>query len=348
MKYIYSFDNIPVFQNKVYDSIDLSKKAILGNIRIVQENNSGLIFNEAFDESLMVYDSNYQNEQSYSPFFDNYLKSIADRLMAYDLEGKKIVEIGCGKGYFLEILKERGLDIIGFDPTYEGDKPYIIKEYFGDNDIINADFIILRHTMEHIPDPFSFIHKIAKANSYQGKIFIEVPTFEWINKKNAFWDIFYEHCNYFTENSFSSFFKKSETEKLFSGQYMSIVANLSDLRIKPLNTSKDNFDIINPFNQAIDHWSNFLKSHKGSVIWGAGAKGSTFLNILDRNQEYIAYVVDMNPAKQGKFIASTAHRIVAPEHCLRSLPEQVLVMNENYLDEIVSIVNNQSVQFYCI
>lgn len=78
--------------------------------------------------------------------------------------GKKIIEIGCGKGYFLEMLRKNGFDVTGFDPAYEGDNPYIVKDYYSDQySHLNADLIILRHTLEHIDDPLKFLHSIATA-----------------------------------------------------------------------------------------------------------------------------------------------------------------------------------------
>jgi len=81
--------------------------------------------------------------------------------------------------------------------AYEGDNPHIIKDYFSDKySHLNGEVIVLRHTLEHIESPLNFIHNIAKSVDYKGIIFIEVPSFEWILQKKAFWDIFYEHCNY--------------------------------------------------------------------------------------------------------------------------------------------------------
>ena len=117
-------------------------------------------------------------------------------LKSFGIENKKIVEVGCGKGVFFNMMLDEGIDCWGFDPTYEGNNERIKKEYFDESQKgIAADVIIMRHTLEHITRPFSFLHTIAKANEYKGFLFVEVPTFDWIADKNAFWDIFYEHCN---------------------------------------------------------------------------------------------------------------------------------------------------------
>jgi hypothetical protein len=334
----------PVFQNKVYATQVEAEKATSGQVTLVQSTVSGFIFNKDFDNDLMVYDKNYQNEQANSPTFQQHLHAVFELLMQFGVREKKVVEIGCGKGHFLEILRTSHIDAIGFDPTYEGDKEYVVKEYFSEKSNISAQVIILRHTLEHIPSPFAFLHTIAKANHYQGMVFIEVPTFDWIVQKKAFWDVFYEHCNYFTEASLAIMFNKSITGSFFGGQYIYVWADLKDLKDKieenlPLTNSEPNFI------KQIQHIQQQLNESENVAIWGAGAKGSTFLNLLDNNREKVKYVIDINPAKQNKFIAGTGHPIYSPAMLNQDPVQTIWIMNENYIEEIKTTVNNNNIHF---
>jgi Methyltransferase domain/C-methyltransferase C-terminal domain len=342
---IFKQNNIPIFQNKVYETETKALKAVMGDVELVQSMWSGFIFNKAFDLGLMQYDENYQNEQSKSLVFQKHLDSVLRLLLAFGMRERRVVEIGTGKGVFFELLLKEGIDCWGFDPTYEGSNERIIKEYFSDKyNNINADIIIMRHTLEHIPMPFSFIHTIAKANQYKGYLFIEVPTFDWIVKKNAFWDIFYEHCNYFTQHSLCSMFDQAISGDLFGGQYIYLWADLSTLRSSI--PKGQNFDTRTDLElqDTLDYYFHFLKSSGSMAVWGAGAKGSTFLNLLDPKREYVSYVIDINPAKQNRYIAGTGHVIFPPE-ALQSKPvENILIMNENYFDEIESSQRNVNIK----
>src|ERR1035437_9728365 len=196
---IYIQRSVPLIQNKVYTTKALARTAPCIDVTLAQSLDNGFVFSANFTDTIIDYDMHYQNEQSHSPYFRNHLENVISIIESHNTLNNKVVEIGCGKAYFLEMLLERGVDIIGFDPTYEGESSKVIKDFFSDKySNIGAEFIILRHTMEHISQPFDFIKTIAAANNYKGKIFIEVPTFEWIVKHNATEDIFYEHCNYFT------------------------------------------------------------------------------------------------------------------------------------------------------
>lgn len=344
---IYRQSQLPIFQNKVYNSVAEAQNALCGEIELVQDNVSGFIYNAKFDSSLMVYDESYQNEQSNSPFFRKHLEEVLKLLIHLGIRDKKVVEIGCGKGYFLEMMRQSGIDCIGFDPTYEGENEYVLKEFFSEKTNIKADVIILRHTLEHIPRPFTFLHTIAKSNDYQGYIFIEVPTFDWIAKKEAFWDIFYEHCNYFTENTLKKMFHKAQTGYLFGGQYIYLWAKLADL--KKQIEEKSDFQKVS-FNPTakIETIKDRLQKQKDIAIWGAGAKGNTFLNLLDPQRKLINFVVDINPAKQNKFIAKTAHPIFSPDILKKEPINNVWVMNKNYLDEIKRSINNTNINFHVI
>ena len=180
-KIIYEQRSVPLIQNKVYPTRELAIKAPCVDVTLTQSLDNGFVFNSAFSDSIIDYDLHYQNEQSHSAIFRNHLQHIIQILQQNNTLTGKVVEIGCGKGYFMDMLVERGVDIIGFDPTYEGKSPKVIKEFFSEKYAgIGAELIILRHTLEHISQPFQFIKTIAAANNFKGKLFIEVPTFEWI------------------------------------------------------------------------------------------------------------------------------------------------------------------------
>ncbi len=202
---IYQQSNYPVFQNRTYGSRDEARSCVRGDIRIVEDLKTGLVYNAAFDPALIVYDAQYQNEQAHSSYFRSHLGAVAEIVLTR-LGYENLVEVGCGKGYFLEMLQERGAAISGFDPTYEGSNPAIQRCYFGPGLGMQCRGLILRHVLEHIPDPYHFLAALRDANSGQGLIYIEVPCLDWICKERAWFDIFYEHVNYFRLTDFHRMF----------------------------------------------------------------------------------------------------------------------------------------------
>jgi 2-polyprenyl-3-methyl-5-hydroxy-6-metoxy-1,4-benzoquinol methylase len=335
---IYEQEPVPLIQNRVYETEVLAKNATCKKVTLAQSLDNGFVFSAYFTDSKVDYDLHYQNEQSNSEYFREHLNNVIKIMDSNNTINGKVVEIGCGKGYFMNMLLEKNVDISGFDPTYEGDSPKVIKDFFSEKySDIAADFIILRHTLEHIPTPFDFIKKIASVNNYKGKLYIEVPTFDWIVKHNATEDIFYEHCNYFTLDTLQMFFEKSIGGHFFNGQYIYVIAELKDVK---KTIDKKNINPIKvKFKERIAEYKTMISNLKNVAIWGAGAKGSTFLNLTDKEAHNVKCVVDINPKKQHQYIGGTGHYIINPDELHKYEIENMIVMNENYVNEIKSVTD---------
>ncbi|MFI8751695.1 class I SAM-dependent methyltransferase [Vreelandella lionensis] len=333
---LYRVEGVPTLQNRVYDTFLEALNSPTGNITLVQDPVSGLVYNKDFDPNAVIYDRNYNNEQAISDVFKLHLEGVAN-IVIRNLGKKKIVEIGCGKGFFLELMLEKGFDITGYDPSYTGENPRIEKKFYDATIRNNAKGIILRHVLEHIASPWEFLHTIKSANGGQGLIYIEVPCLDWIIKHNAWFDIFYEHVNYFRMADFENIFSHiRDSGKLFSGQYLYIVADLADLRQAP---KKDINPVVFPksfsFNiEGVDA-NSYINNENKAVVWGASSKGVIF-SLMKKHQKNISFAVDINPAKQGKYLPVTGLLVLSPQQFMEEFPEisEVYVMNSNYLDEV--------------
>jgi len=231
LRELYSIDQLPIFQNRMYDTEAEATKCPKGDIRLVEDLQTGLVYNASFRPELMVYDEHYQNEQAVSPLFQEHLESVA-KIVERTMGRHDLVEVGCGKGYFLELLLQHGFDITGFDPAYEGTNTRIERHYFEQSLGIKASGLILRHVLEHIQDPVDFLMRLKDANGGSGFIYIEVPNFDWICSRRAWFDIFYEHVNYFRLADFDRIFDKVvESGTVFGEQYLYVIAELASLKI---------------------------------------------------------------------------------------------------------------------
>ena len=252
-----------------------------------------------------------------------------------------LVEVGCGKGLFLELLAQNGFEITGFDPTYEGANPKVRRHFFEKGVDIQAEGLILRHVLEHIPDPVSFLKQLSEANGGKGRVYIEVPCFDWICQHKTWFDVFYEHVNYFRLGDFDCIFGNVlESGRIFGGQYLYVVAELSSVRLpEMLQDGAVEFPS--------DFTSGIQRREQGSpfktIVWGGASKGVIFSIMKERVGQPVKMVIDINPAKQGKFLPLTGLQVQSPENALSEvLPGgTIYVMNSNYLDEIKTISNNK-------
>lgn len=338
VKLLYEQVQLPIFQNRMYDSAEEAKNCPKGDMNLVEDLTSGLVYNAAFRPELMVYDAHYQNEQAGSPLFQEHLESVS-RIIERCMDRDSIVEVGCGKGYFLELLEAKGFGISGFDPTYEGNNPRVMKHYFQPGVGIQGKGLVLRHVMEHIQNPVQFLHQLKNANGGGGKIYIEVPVFDWICKHRAWFDVFYEHVNYFRISDFHRMFGKViESGTVFGGQYLYVVADLATIR-NPTIDANDRVQFPGNFTETL---FNPLPT-QSSAIWGGASKGVIFALLKSRNGQPIDMVIDINPDKQGKFLAATGLRVLSPPQAFELLPTgaTVYIMNSNYMKEIKQMSNNR-------
>ncbi|SEB02917.1 class I SAM-dependent methyltransferase [Paraburkholderia sartisoli] len=335
LRELYRANNLPVFQNRMYDTEAEARSAPVGDVHLVEDLTTGLVYNNAFRPELIVYDEHYQNEQAVSAHFRKHLEAVAE-IVTRTLGTRSIVEVACGKGYFLEMLAERGFDITGFDPAYEGSNPAIEKRYFASDAGVAGDGLVLRHVLEHVKDPVAFLERIRDANGGRGRIYIEVPCFEWICEHAAWFDIFYEHVNYFRPVDFERMFGVvHESGHLFGGQYQYVVADLASLRTPRYDAGTA---VRFPADLGVQKSRNVTDgSHSnGGIVWGGASKGVIFALQCAREGLPVSAVIDINPAKQGRYLPTTGLKVKSPDEVLPDLAPgaTIYVMNSNYLDEI--------------
>ena len=333
---LYRAEQLPVFQNRMFRTEAEATACALGDVVLVQYARTGLVSNAAFRPELMRYDADYQNEQAVSAVFRSHLDEIT-RIVERHFRGRSLIEVGCGKGYFLEHLLGLGFAATGIDPAYEGDNPKVVKARFSRETGLQAEGLVLRHVLEHITQPADFLADLREANGGAGTIFIEVPCLDWICAHRAWFDIFYEHVNYFRLDDFRRMFGRIlEAGHVFGGQYLYVVADLASLR-DPAQAPGASFAFPADFTASIGRFADRIRARgAAAVVWGGASKGVIFSLFMQRAGARIDCVVDINPAKQGRYLPATGLRVSSAEEMLaQAAPESdIYVMNGNYLPEI--------------
>jgi SAM-dependent methyltransferase len=310
----------------------------------------------------MEYSQRYDNSLDFSPVFQEYARQLARRLIdTYGIRGKEVVELGCGKGHFLALLCENGGNRgVGFDPSYEGarvespaaDRITYIADFYGEKYTGHrGDLICCRHVFEHIPDPMAFLSMVRRTigDRRSAIVYFEVPNVRFILEQLSIWDIIYEHCNYFSSESLGGIFRRCgfevlRLEETYGAQFLSLEARLANSADGADSNEKDLSDLtaaVGRFSKAVQErsqvWSSrlvkFLLDGRRTVIWGAGAKAVSFLNLL-KIEDAIPYVVDINPHKQGRHLPGTGQRIVSPGFLKEFRPDVVVLMNPIYRQEV--------------
>jgi hypothetical protein len=333
----------------------------------------GFIYNTRFDGSLQEYSTRYEGTQSYSPTFTAFARQQAAELIErHDLHNRDIIEIGCGQGEFLLMLCEMGDNRgVGFDPAYRATVPvpdtlrgrvrFVQDVYTSAHAALCADFYLCKMTLEHIDQTGVFMRQVRRAigDNHAARVVFQIPNATYVLQTVAFWDIYYEHCSYFTPYSLAALFLNSGFDVLdihtaYDDQYLLIEAQPAPVVPGTPYVNTGTLDAVRQdvetFTRGIDrvrgNWQKTLRQlqHDGAkvVIWGGGSKGVAFLNTLGINGQ-IRYVVDINPNKRGTYMAGTGQVIVQPGFLTAYRPEAVIVMNPVYCEEIQRTLDELSV-----
>jgi SAM-dependent methyltransferase len=354
-------DRLPTMQNHVHRTRESALSAAKGSLTLAACRTCGFAWNSRFEPGLLQYDENYDNAVP-SPTIGEYYGEIASYLVErYDPGRGIVVDVGCGDGTFLRTLLElappaRGL---GIDPALEQSSSSVegrlalVKDTFSPGPIEERPALVVsRHVLEHIPQPVEFLRLISRVGGSFGPFpcFFEVPDLEWILDRQTFWDICYEHCNYFTTASFfrllaGAGFEPVRSRTAFGGQYLWLEATATGDPGKGSGEAAGEEIADRLSSYALEESARIEAARKrlcgyrtegaATVVWGMATKGVMFTLLVDPDGSLVDVGVDVNPKKQGSYVPLTGHPIQPPE-ALRSLerPLVVLVMNENYLAEI--------------
>lgn len=359
---------VPVHQNLVVADRQAARTVLRGELEMTSCEACGFVFNRIFEPHLLAYGENYDNTQSCSAYFDSYLDALAQKLVEQrEVRHATVVEVGCGKGHFLRKLVEypgSGNRGIGFDPSYVGpdtdmDGRLLFRRSYYDDACADlpADVVVCRHVIEHVPDPPALLRSVRAAlqGRCETRVFFETPSVEWILRRQVVWDFFYEHCSLFSPSSLTRTFELAgfqieHIEEIFGGQYLWLEARPALADSVGTEISHDIVALAKAYGtreQVLQtEWParlNALKQSGKTALWGAGAKGATFANLADPDCTLLDCVVDINPNKQGCYIPGSGHPIVAPEELPARGVHAAIMMNPNYHEENLRLLERAGI-----
>ncbi len=366
---VFDAGRLPVHVGVLWDSAEDARRAAMGDVVLSWCAGCGLVHNRTFAPELMPFEPGYEVSLTHSALFRNFIDELAARLVErYDLRNKTILEIGCGEAYFLRKLCRLGNNnAIGIDPTVEredlvktdGGTIRFIRDHYSERYVhLDADFVCCQSVFETIPHPVELLTVVRRMIGDR-----PVPIyFEVFNGLRAFrdgetWSVHYEACNYFGSETLPRFFEMAGFEVNESGpcyggdQYLYVeaipgsppgvtgagqllklppeIAGLADLRAESLHQWRRRLD-------------GFSRDRRRVVAWGAGGKCISFLNALP-TEPIVSYVVDINPARQRRYVPGSAQPVVAPAFLVDYQPDTVIITNPLYAHEIRAQVTDLGV-----
>jgi len=324
--------------------------------------------NELFDANY-AYFSGFS-----SSWLEHCERYVEDMVVRFGLNaGSHVVEVAANDGYLLQYVQARGIPCTGVEPTASTAAAArakgisIVEEFFGVNLARRfaqrgeqADLTFANNVLAHVPDINDFVAGFAGILQPQGVATFEFPHLLNLVAQNQFDTIYHEHYSYLSLTAVERIFaanglKVFDAEEISThGGSLRVFAQRSDtglqqeslrlnaLRKKESDACMSTAEYYHGFQSKADVVKNdllsFLLDTKRSGVsvgaYGAAAKGNTLLNYAGVRPDLLPYVVDKNPAKQGKYLPGSRIPIVAEEYLRRDRPQIVLILPWNLQAEI--------------
>lgn len=333
-----------------------------------------LVQTEDFAQRELLFAKDYAYFSSYSSSWLAHAKTCVDMMhQRFALtHASMVVEVAANDGYLLQYVKELDIPCYGVEPTESTASVAqergieIVPEFFGRelairlvNQRRQADLIIANNVLAHVPDINDFVAGFAILLKDDGVATFEFPHLYNMVRSNQFDTAYHEHFSYLSLSAVKNIFNRNglnifDVEELPThggslrvyvqkGSRWESTQMVQQILLTEAQFGMHDFSFYSHFQQSAEKTKNdvlqYLIKCKNAGLkvaaYGAAAKGNTLLNFAGIRSDLLAYVVDKNPQKQGKFLPGSRIPIVNESYLVNDRPDRILILPWNLKSEII-------------
>ena len=329
---------------------------------------------DELEKADQIFNEEYTYFSSFSTTWLEHAKTYTEYMIdRFKFDSKStIIEIASNDGYLLQFFKERGIPVLGIEPTSNTAKVAIDKgidcivDFFGsslasEKLVDKADLILGNNVLAHVPDIRDFVSGVKIALKQNGVNTFEFPHLCKLIEFNQFDTIYHEHFSYLSLHSVKSIFE-SEGLEIFDVQELTthggslrifvkhnsdmsknIERSVDELLKKEKLLGVDSLDYYLNFQEKVNeikyNFVEFLieqkRNNKKVIGYGAAAKGNTLLNYCGiKGNDLIKFVVDKSPVKQNKFLPGSRIPVCDEKSISEYKPDYIIIFPWNLKSEI--------------
>ena len=331
---------------------------------------------DEYKKSDAIFDSNYAYFSSYSQSWLKHASDYVDKMTErykYN-EDSLVIEIASNDGYLLQYFLQKGIKVMGIEPTANTAEVAIGKgiktiiEFFGveladrlvNHWDVKADLLIGNNVLAHVPDIVDFVAGMKIILKDNGVITMEFPHLMQLVDNNQFDTIYHEHFSYLSLHTVHKLFASAGLD-IFDAEELSthggslrvfikhaedgskvVSDHVAGLLDKEKNKGMGDMGYYENFQQKafkikldlVEFLIQQKRAGKKVVAYGAAAKGNTLLNYCGIKNDLIEFAVDASPHKQGRFLPASHIPVVNEERLKKFRPDFVLILPWNLKEEI--------------
>jgi len=290
-----------------------------------------------------------------------------------------VVEVAANDGYLLQYVQAAGVPCYGIEPTASTAAAArqrgieIVPRFFGvalAQELAaqgrQADLMVANNVLAHVPDINDFVSGFGVLLKSQGVATFEFPHLLRMVQECQFDTAYHEHFSYLSLTSVQRIFAANGLQVFDVQQWpthggsLRVFAQRCDLGKQPISSrvaellaeeraagmqtpgfySRFQREAVRIKHELLDFLLQARRAGLKVGAYGAAAKGNTLLNFAGVRPDLLPYVVDKNPAKQGKFLPGSRIPIVDEAHLRQQRPDRVLILPWNLRSEVAEQLND--------
>lgn len=277
-----------------------------------------------------------------------------------NLNNQKILELGCGGGEFLGILKDYPVKAYGVEHSEKLVQKALENGLNVDRDFPESENHIFKNApfkaftsfnfLEHQPKPLIYLRAIYNNLEEEAYGLITVPSFEYIVEQESFYEIIPDHIAYYSMDSLKTLlanagFDVLKEERVNRDTLAVIVAKKRKPDVSAIVRQKE--DIKKETYKLIETYKN---NNKKIAIWGASHQGFTLCATLDLKDK-IEFIIDSAPFKQGLYAPASHIKIISPLDAAKTDISAILIVAPGYTKEIAGKIKqifNKQIDIYTL
>jgi hypothetical protein len=329
---------------------------------------------EDFESPQHIFDDEYAYFSSYSSSWlehcRRYVELMIERL-GLD-ESSQVVELASNDGYLLQYFMQRGIPVLGVEPTANTAQVAIDKgiptrvEFWGEQTARavagerRADLLLGNNVLAHVPDINDFVAGMRIALREGGTITIEFPHLLKLIELNQWDTIYHEHFSYLSFSTVGRVFEAhglrlfdvqefpthggslrifgchADDERERSDAARELVERERAAGLEELQTYLDYGErVVEDKRRILELLIEIKRAGNSIAGYGAAAKGNTLLNYCGVGRDFLDFTCDANPHKQDHVLPGTHIPILGPDAIRDRRPDVVLILPWNIKDEIM-------------
>lgn len=334
--------SVPANASRFFSEKEQAMEESQGSFGLAWDNEDPYFFNALYDHDLIKFDEQYCT--SVSALGAEYVIPTLEYFQGLEKHLPKkytVIDIGCGQGEFVEKLRAKGIQGVGYDPVLRNTNEYLHSQFWSINEP-PADLYVMRCVLPHIQQPWKFLTEISKS-SPNALVLVEFQRLEWIIENKIWFQLSHDHVNLFSIKDFTSRYDVREYGVFSNGEWGWVLLDPSSFQTSRIIEIADQQGVMKLFETRKKALKKISEINRPIAIWGAAGKGIVLAHAFKMVTSVPIVAIDADFHRWNKYLECSGVKVFPPKYLSANLPSNLLILvsNPNHLEQVEEYVGKQ-------